>query len=51
MTLTKAFEEEPELGVFVDSDEEAQEIIEMAFKLEGITRNVGIKTTLKPQGL
>jgi len=41
MTLTKAFEEEPELGVFVDSDEEAQEIIEMAFKLEGITRNVG----------
>jgi DNA polymerase-3 subunit alpha len=41
MTLTKAFEEEPELGAFVDSDEEAQEIIEMAFKLEGITRNVG----------
>ena len=41
MTLTKAFEEEPELGVFVDSDEEAQEIIGMAFKLEGITRNVG----------
>ncbi len=41
MTLKKAFEEEPELGAFVDSDEEAQEIIEMAFKLEGITRNVG----------
>jgi DNA polymerase-3 subunit alpha len=41
MTLKKAFEGEPELGAFVDSDEEAQEIIEMAFKLEGITRNVG----------
>ncbi len=41
MTLTKAFENEPELGAFVDGDEDAQEIMEMAFKLEGITRNVG----------
>ncbi len=41
MTLTKAFEEEPQLGEFVDSDEDAQEIMEMAYKLEGITRNVG----------
>ncbi len=41
MTLKKAFEEEPLLGEFVDSDEDAQEIMEMAYKLEGITRNVG----------
>ena len=41
MTLAKAFEDEPELGAFVDADEEAQEVIEMAYKLEGITRNVG----------
>jgi DNA polymerase-3 subunit alpha len=41
MTLKKAFEDEPLLGEFVDSDEDAQEIMEMAFKLEGITRNVG----------
>lgn len=41
MTLSKAFEEEPQLGEFVDSDEDAQEIMEMAYKLEGITRNVG----------
>ena len=41
ITLTKAFEVEPQLGQFVDADEDAQEIIEMAYKLEGITRNVG----------
>ena len=41
MTLKKAFEVEPLLGEFVDSDEDAQEIMEMAYKLEGITRNVG----------
>lgn len=41
MTLKKAFEEEPLLGEFVASDEDAQEIMEMAYKLEGITRNVG----------
>ncbi|MBT5720435.1 MAG: DNA polymerase III subunit alpha, partial [Gammaproteobacteria bacterium] len=41
MTLKKAFEVEPLLGAFVDSDEDAQEIMEMAYKLEGITRNVG----------
>jgi len=41
MTLKKAFEAEPLLGEFVDSDEDAQEIMEMAYKLEGITRNVG----------
>ncbi|MFT4816029.1 MAG: DNA polymerase-3 subunit alpha [Pseudohongiellaceae bacterium] len=41
ITLKKAFEVEPLLGEFVDSDEDAQEIMEMAYKLEGITRNVG----------
>jgi DNA polymerase-3 subunit alpha len=41
ITLKKAFEIEPQLGEFVDSDEDAQEIMEMAYKLEGITRNVG----------
>lgn len=41
MTLAKAFEEEPQLGEFVGNDDDAQEIMEMAYKLEGITRNVG----------
>jgi len=41
MTLSKAMEQEPQLKEFVDSDEDAQEIMEMAFKLEGVTRNVG----------
>ena len=41
MTLTKALEQEPLLKEFIDSNEDAQEIMEMAFKLEGITRNVG----------
>lgn len=41
MTLKKAMEMEPQLPEFIDSDEDAQEIMEMAFKLEGITRNVG----------
>ena len=41
ITLKKAFEDEPLLGEFVDSDDDAQEIMEMAYKLEGITRNVG----------
>jgi len=41
MTLKQAFEDEPLLGEFVAGDEDAQEIMEMAYKLEGITRNVG----------
>ncbi|MFB9887011.1 DNA polymerase III subunit alpha [Balneatrix alpica] len=41
MTLSKAWEQEPALREFVENDEEAQEIMEMAYKLEGITRNVG----------
>ena len=41
ITLKQAFEDEPLLGEFVSGDEDAQEIMEMAYKLEGITRNVG----------
>jgi DNA polymerase-3 subunit alpha len=41
MTLTKALVEEPLLKEFVDRNEEVQEIMEMAFKLEGLARNVG----------
>jgi DNA polymerase III subunit alpha len=41
ITLEKAMEDEPALKEFVDTDEDAQEIMEMALKLEGITRNVG----------
>ncbi|MFA5631532.1 MAG: DNA polymerase III subunit alpha [Porticoccaceae bacterium] len=41
MTLDKAYEQEDMLREFLDSDEEAQEIWEMALQLEGITRNVG----------
>ena len=41
ITLKKAFEVEPLLGEFVAGDDDAQEIMEMAYRLEGITRNVG----------
>ncbi len=41
ITLSKAMEQEPALSEFVNSSEEAQEIMDMAFKLEGVTRNVG----------
>ena len=41
ITLSKAMEQEPALREFVESSEEAQEIMEMAYKLEGVTRNVG----------
>ncbi len=41
MTLSKAMEEEPMMREFVESSEEAQEIMDMAYKLEGVTRNVG----------
>lgn len=41
MTLTHALEEEPLLKEFVRTSEEAEEIMEMAFKLEGLVRNVG----------
>ena len=41
MTLTRAMEEEPLLTEFVRTSDEAEEIMEMAFKLEGLARNVG----------
>lgn len=41
MTLSRALEQEPQLQEFIDGDDDAQEIMEMAFKLEGLTRNVG----------
>ncbi|MCS2610765.1 DNA polymerase III subunit alpha [Halomonas dongshanensis] len=41
MTLAKAIEQEPALKEFIDADEEAEEIWEMALKLEGTTRGTG----------
>ncbi|WP_018403458.1 DNA polymerase III subunit alpha [Marinobacter gelidimuriae] len=41
MTLAKAVEQEPSLKEFLAQDEEAQEIWEMAIKLEGVCRNAG----------
>jgi DNA polymerase-3 subunit alpha len=41
MTLKKALELEEPLREFLDQDEEAQEIWEMALKLEGVCRNAG----------
>ncbi|MEH6389990.1 MAG: DNA polymerase III subunit alpha, partial [Pseudomonas profundi] len=41
ITLAKAMEQESVLRDFVAENEEVAEIMEMAFKLEGITRNVG----------
>lgn len=41
MTLTKALEQEEALREYLEQDDEAAEIMEMAFKLEGMTRNVG----------
>lgn len=41
MTLAKAIEQEPALKEFIANDEEAEEIWEMALKLEGTTRGTG----------
>jgi DNA polymerase-3 subunit alpha len=41
MTLGKAIEQEPQLKEFLEQDEEAQEIWDMALKLEGVCRNAG----------
>ncbi len=41
MTLSKAMEQEQVLRDFVEQNEDVAEIMEMAYKLEGITRNVG----------
>lgn len=41
MTLAKAIDQEPTLKDFLEVDDEAQEIWDMAVSLEGVTRNVG----------
>ncbi len=41
MTLAKAFEVEPKLQELYDADEEVEALIDMARKLEGVTRNAG----------
>ena len=41
MTLAKAMEREPELRDFVERNEDAAEIMDMAYKLEGVVRNTG----------
>ncbi len=41
MTLSKAMEQSQELVEFVEQNDEVTEIMEMAYKLEGVVRNVG----------
>lgn len=41
MTLEKAFEAEPQLPEIYNADEEVKALIDMARKLEGVTRNAG----------
>ena len=41
MTLEKAVDQEQPLQEFLENDDQAQEIWDMALQLEGITRNVG----------
>ncbi len=41
MTLSKAMEQEPELRRRYDEEDEVKELIDLALKLEGITRNAG----------
>ena len=41
MTLAKAIEQVPELREFIGRNEDAAEIMEMAYKLEGVVRNTG----------
>ena len=41
MTLTKAMEDEPQLQERYDQEEEVKTLIDLALKLEGITRNAG----------
>ena len=42
MTLPKAVAQETELRQFIDDNPEVAEIMEMAYKLEGTVRNVGV---------
>lgn len=41
MTLTKALDQEPQLQERYDNEEEIKTLIDLALKLEGITRNAG----------
>lgn len=41
ITLSKAMEQEPELSRQYNEEEEVKELIDLALKLEGITRNAG----------
>ncbi|PHZ53481.1 hypothetical protein CK479_24295, partial [Enterobacter hormaechei] len=41
MTLEKAFAAEPQLAEIYEADEEVRALIDMARKLEGVTRNAG----------
>ena len=41
MTLSKAMEQEPQLKELYDRDDDIRELLDMALKLEGVTRNVG----------
>jgi len=41
MTLAKAVEQSKELAAFIEQNEDVGEIMEMAYKLEGIVRGVG----------
>ncbi len=41
ITLTKALEQEPELKERYDNEEEITALVDMALKLEGLSRNVG----------
>ena len=41
MTLTKAMKDSDELRAFVEENDEVGEIMDMAYKLEGLVRNVG----------
>ena len=41
MTLTKAMEQEPDLKELYEQDEDVATLMDLALKLEGLTRNVG----------
>jgi DNA polymerase-3 subunit alpha len=41
MTLTKAMDQEPDLKALYEEDEEVATLMDLALKLEGLTRNVG----------
>ena len=41
MTLTKAMEQEPDLKALYEQDEEVTALMDLALKLEGLTRNAG----------